>query len=56
MGDLILTISADVARMRKALLRSNPCYRPHFAIDRRGVLIVTRRFIFATGTYAVCWR
>lgn len=37
------------------LIRSNPCYRPTFIRDRRGLLIVTRRFILATGTYALAW-
>lgn len=38
------------------LIRSNPCYRPHFQMDRCGILIVTKRVIFATKIYARCWR
>jgi hypothetical protein len=34
------------------IVRLNPCYRPNFQRDRRGWLIITRRFIFATGTFA----
>lgn len=37
------------------LFRSNPCYQPEFACDRRGILIITRRFIFATGSRAWGW-
>lgn len=37
------------------LFRSNPCYQPRFAFSRDGILIVTRRLIFATGLYAQCW-
>jgi hypothetical protein len=37
------------------LIRSNPCYRPMFQRDGRGILIVTRRFIFATGMFAQVW-
>lgn len=37
------------------LLRSNPCYPPQFALNRRGLLIVSRRWIFATRSYAHCW-
>jgi hypothetical protein len=37
------------------LLRSNPCYPNMFQFDARGVLIVTRHFIFATGTFARVW-
>lgn len=37
------------------LIRSNPCYRPTFAYDRRGLLLITRRFILATGSRATGW-
>jgi hypothetical protein len=38
------------------LIRLNPCYSPTFRRDRLGTLIITRRFIFATGRYAFSWR
>lgn len=38
------------------LLRSNPCYPVAFTVDRRGLLIVARRFILATGIFARCYR
>jgi hypothetical protein len=38
------------------LIRShNELYRPHARLDRRGLLIVTRRLIIATGIFAQCW-
>ena len=39
------------------LLRSNPhgIYRPQFAWDRRGLLILTRRWVVASGVFARCW-
>lgn len=38
------------------LIRSNPCYPPMLQRDKRGLLIVTRRFIIATGMFARCWQ
>lgn len=38
------------------MIRTNPCYRPHFAWDGRGFLLVTRRWIIATGLFAKYWR
>jgi hypothetical protein len=37
------------------LIRSNPCYRPTFQRDGRGMLLITSRFIIATGMFARCW-
>lgn len=39
------------------LIRSNPnLYRPSLTRDRRGTLLITRRWIFATGMFAQCYR
>lgn len=39
------------------LIRTNPhnLYRPAFHWDRTGLLVVTKRFILATGVKAVGW-
>lgn len=37
------------------LIRRNPCYRTRFQRDHRGYLLVTKRWIIATGTFAACW-
>lgn len=37
------------------LIRSCTAYRPCFRFDRHGFLLVTRRWIWATGSYARAW-
>jgi hypothetical protein len=37
------------------LIRSNPGYRRTLRIGGRGVLVVTARWIIATGMFAACW-
>jgi hypothetical protein len=44
------------SRRTTMLVRTNLCYRPHFAVDCRGFLLVTRHYIVATGRFAKCWR
>lgn len=34
------------------LVRANPCYPVRFTRNRMGTLVITRRWIFATGKYA----
>lgn len=39
------------------VFRLNPCYKPMFDYRRgRGLLIVTKRFILATGIFANVWK
>jgi hypothetical protein len=37
------------------LIRPNPCYRTQFVWDERGLLLVTKRRIYATKVFARCW-
>ena len=37
------------------LIRRNAGYHPHAMLDRRGLLLVTRGWIVATGMFARCW-
>jgi hypothetical protein len=39
------------------LIRSNPnLYRPGLTRDHRGLLLITRRWIIATGMFARCYQ
>lgn len=38
------------------LIRTHSIYTPRFQRDRFGTLLITRRFIFATGKYTLAWR
>lgn len=37
------------------LFRTTSLYKPKIRLDRRGLLIVTRNWIYATGMYARAW-
>lgn len=49
---MLVSLFVKVSAM---LFRTSTCYRPMIRFDRRGLLIVTRRAIFATGAYARAW-
>jgi hypothetical protein len=37
------------------MLRTNPGYSSSFLWDRNGLLLITKRWIFAVGTFATSW-
>lgn len=37
------------------LIRRNSCYRPTFVLDRRGLLLITRKLILVIGARSRGW-